>query len=54
MNRLPSIVRQHLAGLRLLLLFTVLTGIIYPLVMVGIAQVAFHNQANGSMVSYHG
>jgi potassium-transporting ATPase KdpC subunit len=54
MNRLPSIVRQHLAGLRLLLLFTVLTGIIYPLVMVGISQVAFHNQANGSMVSYHG
>jgi K+-transporting ATPase ATPase C chain len=54
MNRLPSIVRQHLAGLRLLLLFTVLTGIIYPLVMVGIAQVAFNHQANGSMVSYHG
>jgi potassium-transporting ATPase KdpC subunit len=54
MNRLPSIVRQHLAGLRLLLLFTVITGIIYPLVMVGISQVAFSSQANGSMVSYHG
>jgi potassium-transporting ATPase KdpC subunit len=54
MNRLPSIVRQHLAGLRLLLVFTVLTGIIYPVFMWGIAQVAFHNQANGSMVSYHG
>jgi K+-transporting ATPase ATPase C chain len=54
MDRLPSIVRQHIAGLRLLLVFTVLCGIVYPLVMVGIAQVAFHNQANGSLVSYHG
>ena len=30
MNRLPSLVRQHLAALRGLLLFTVITGIIYP------------------------
>jgi potassium-transporting ATPase KdpC subunit len=54
MNRLPGIVRQHIAGLRLLLVFTVLTGIIYPVVMVGIAQVAFSKQANGSMVTFHG
>ena len=54
MNRLPSLVRQHIAALRGLLLFTVLTGIIYPVFMWGIAQVAFKNQANGSMVSYHG
>ncbi len=54
MNRLPSFVRQHIAGLRLLLVFTVITGIIYPLVMVGIAEVAFPGQANGSLVSYHG
>jgi K+-transporting ATPase ATPase C chain len=54
MNRLPNIVRQHIAGLRLLLVFTVLTGIIYPVFMWGIAQVAFKNQANGSMVSDHG
>ena len=54
MNRFPGFVRQHIAGLRLLLVFTVLTGIIYPVVMVGISQVAFHNQANGSLVSYHG
>ncbi len=54
MNRLPNIVRQHIAGLRLLLVFTVLTGIIYPVFMWGIAQVAFKNQADGSMVSYHG
>ena len=54
MDRLPSFVRQHIAALRLLLVFTVVTGIIYPVVMVGISQVAFHNQANGSLVSYHG
>jgi potassium-transporting ATPase KdpC subunit len=54
MNRLPSVIRQHLAGLRLLLVFTVITGIIYPVVVWGVAQVAFKNQANGSLVSYHG
>jgi K+-transporting ATPase ATPase C chain len=54
MNRLPNIVRQHIAALRLLLVFTVLTGIIYPVFMWGIAQVAFKNQANGSQVSFHG
>src|ERR1700691_3644530 len=54
MNRLPSIVRQHLAGLRALLVFTAVCGIIYPVVMWGIAQVAFKNQADGSLVSYKG
>src|SRR5262250_483485 len=54
MNRLPSFVRQHLVGLRVLLVFTVITGIIYPLVMFGIGQLAFNHQANGSLVSYHG
>src|SRR6266487_2838917 len=54
MNRLPSTVRQLLAALRGLLLFTVICGIIYPVVMFGIAQAAFHKQANGSMVSYNG
>jgi potassium-transporting ATPase KdpC subunit len=54
MNRLPSTVRQLIAALRGLLLFTILCGIIYPVFMFGVAQVAFHNQANGSLVSYHG
>jgi potassium-transporting ATPase KdpC subunit len=54
MNRLPSVVRQHIVALRGLLVFTVLTGILYPLAMFGIAQGAFHQQANGSLVSYHG
>jgi potassium-transporting ATPase KdpC subunit len=54
MNRLPVIVRQHIAAFRTLLVFTVLCGLIYPFVMVGIAQAAFHNKANGSLVTYNG
>jgi potassium-transporting ATPase KdpC subunit len=54
MDRLPVFVRQHIAGFRFLLVFTVLCGLIYPLVMVGISQVVFHRQANGSLVSHSG
>jgi len=54
MNRLPGWLRQHIVALRGLLVFTVICGIAYPVVMWGVAQVAFHNHANGSLVSYHG
>jgi len=54
MNRLPVIVRQHIAGFRILLVFTVICGFVYPLIMLGIGQAAFHNKANGSLVSYNG
>jgi potassium-transporting ATPase KdpC subunit len=54
MNRLPVIVRQHIAAFRALLVFTVLCGLIYPAVMTGVGQLAFHNQANGSTVSFNG
>jgi len=54
MNRLPGWVRQHIVALRGLLVFTVICGIAYPVVMWGVAQAAFHNTANGSIVSYHG
>jgi K+-transporting ATPase ATPase C chain len=54
MNRLPVIVRQHIAAFRILIVFTIICGVIYPAIVLGISQVAFHNQANGSLVSYNG
>jgi potassium-transporting ATPase KdpC subunit len=53
-NRLPTLVRQHIAAFRALLVFTVVCGIIYPVVMVGLAQLAFRHQADGSLVTYNG
>lgn len=38
----------------LLLVMTLLTGIIYPLTVTGLAQVLFHRQANGSLVYLDG
>jgi len=38
----------------MLLIFTVLTGVIYPLVVTGIAQIAFPHQANGSLIVIDG
>src|SRR5262249_20764169 len=41
-------------GFRLTLVFTVLTGLIYPAAMTGISQLLFPKQANGSLVSAKG
>ena len=40
-SSLPTVVRNHLAALRMLLVFTVITGIAYPLLVTGVAQAAF-------------
>jgi K+-transporting ATPase ATPase C chain len=44
-----NIGRQLLVGLGMVLMMTLVTGIIYPLVVTGIAQVVFPSQANGSI-----
>ena len=46
-----TIIRNSLMSL---LLFTLLTGIIYPLAVTGIAQVIFPHQANGSIITKNG
>jgi K+-transporting ATPase ATPase C chain len=50
MNSPAKLVGQTLAGLRVLLALTVLLGLAYPLLMTGVGQVAFHSQANGSLL----
>jgi K+-transporting ATPase ATPase C chain len=42
------------AALVLLLAFTVLTGVVYPLVVTGIAKLAFPRQAEGSLIVQDG
>jgi len=46
--------RQLQAALGMLLLFTVITGIVYPLAVTGVAQTLFSDQANGSLVEHDG
>jgi K+-transporting ATPase ATPase C chain len=50
--RLPSWISQHLTALRAVLVFTVILGLVYPLVMTGVAQIpGLHDKANGSIIT---
>ena len=51
---LPSIRDELLRALRVTLVVFVVTGLIYPFVMTGLAQGLFHSQANGSLVTKNG
>ena len=46
--------RQLVPALVAVLVFTVLCGILYPLVVTGISQVAFRHRANGSLIERDG
>jgi K+-transporting ATPase ATPase C chain len=46
--------RQLLPALRMMLVFTVVLGLAYPVVVLGVSQVLFKDKANGSIVSVNG
>jgi potassium-transporting ATPase KdpC subunit len=46
--------QQLLPGLRMTLVMTVLTGLIYPLAVTGLSQVLFRDKANGSLITVNG
>jgi len=48
------VLRQTWASVRMVLVLTVLLGIAYPLVVTGVAQVAFPGRADGSLVERGG
>lgn len=41
-------------SIRQTILWTVIAGVAYPLVMTGVAQLLFHKQANGSLIERNG
>lgn len=53
-NLTSPALRQYGAALRTLLLLTVILGLAYPLAMTGFAQVAFGDNADGSLVVRNG
>lgn len=48
---LRQLPREFLIALRFTLVAAVLTGLLYPLAMTGVAQGLFHDKANGSLVT---
>lgn len=52
--RLPPLRRPLVQALRLTLVLTLLTGVIYPLLLFGLAQGLFAPQANGSIIEQNG
>jgi K+-transporting ATPase ATPase C chain len=45
---------QFIISLKFLLIMTLLTGLIYPLVMTGLSQLSFPSKANGSLLMKNG
>src|SRR5258708_17459593 len=43
--------RETWNALKLILVLLVLCGVVYPLIVFAVGQVAFHHQANGSLIT---
>lgn len=51
---LIDFLRQLKTGMMLLIMMSLLTGLVYPLLITGFAQLVFPSQANGSMLKKNG
>src|SRR5690349_5824970 len=51
---MSTLTRQLSAALRILLVLTVVCGVAYPLVVLGVGQAVAHGQANGSLLERNG
>src|SRR6195256_3318505 len=49
-----NMIKELGPGFRLTLVFTILTGLLYPAAMTGLSQLIFPNQANGSLLTVNG
>lgn len=45
-----ALIRQLRPAMLMVVVFTILTGVIYPLVVTALSQVAFNHEANGSLI----
>jgi potassium-transporting ATPase KdpC subunit len=50
MKNAGAALRRHIAAIRAMLVFTMVLGIAYPLLITGIVQLALKDKANGSLV----
>lgn len=51
---MTQLLRQSFAGLKLLIVFTIVLGVLYPLVVTGIGTLIAPHQAGGSVITVHG
>ena len=51
---MKTLLRQLIPAVIILAIFTLVTGVIYPLAVTGASQLAFHDKANGSLLKKDG